>query len=318
MKWMGLLLALLFVGSASAAGLQVQNKSITRKDAHAEVSVAYPQTGNAAIDRQLAGWAKEQADGFQGNDEDDPSSSSPWTLDIGYDVVRNDDAMFSVVFAIHDYTGGAHPNHAFATFNFLRPEGESLDIEQVVDGQRGLQRLSALAVARLKRKLLPDEESDAEWIARGAAPKWSNFDDFVLLPNRLRILFGPYAVAPYSSGPQEIEVPLSALQGALRSDPRVPAPSFDCARAGNAAEHAICSSTVLSRLDRQLARAYSYMLDVLADDDAARVQREQRAWIGQRNSACGAAPNEGAAACVNRLQQLYSSRLEALKPRDEL
>ncbi|MFP4274695.1 MAG: peptidoglycan-binding protein [Paracoccaceae bacterium] len=62
-------------------------------------------------------------------------------------------------------------------------------------------------------------------------------------------------------------------------------PSFDCARAGTATEHAICGSSDLARLDRQLAETYALALSRASSPGQLRV--EQRAWLEARNRCAG-------------------------------
>lgn len=310
MKWVVVVLALLFAGNGAAAVLKVQDQQIVSESPQATVDISYPRTGVEAIDTTLRQWATEQADDFRNVDAEEVGTGSPWSLDIGYEVLRNDGTLFVVEFGIDSYAGGAHPNQNTVTFNFLLPEGAPLDIEQVIAGRKGLQRLSALTVADLKRQLLPEEASDAQWIERGAGPDWSNFESFLLLPKTLQIEFDPYAVGPYSSGPQTVEIPLSALVGALRTDLRAPVPSFDCGNAGSVIEHAICSSTTLARMDRTMARDYRRFSSTSDDANNARVRAAQRAWVSQRNATCGALQ---AAALEECLAKSYRLRMEALR-----
>jgi uncharacterized protein YecT (DUF1311 family) len=147
--------------------------------------------------------------------------------------------------------------------------------------------------------------SDDDWLRTGAGPDWDNFKDFLLLPDRLVIRFPPYQVAAYAAGAQEVSLPLSELQGLMRTDWRTPVPSFDCARAGNATEDAICSSVALARLDRDVAGAYRGKQRYADDAEKTTTRDSQRAWLGTRN-ACG-----GDIAC---LTEAYDSRLKALGP----
>jgi uncharacterized protein YecT (DUF1311 family) len=310
-------MALLLCGSASAAGLKVQNKEIKKVTPHIETTVAYPHTGQAKIDAVLARWAQKNAADFKDDEagldlqmskEELEAQRYPWTLDIGYEVVRNDAQQFSVRFDIDDYAGGAHPNHGFTTFNFLLPEGEPLDLEQVLDGRNGLRRLSALVMADLKRQLLPDGPTDAAWIGRGAGPEWENFQDFVLLPTVLRIEFAPYAVAAYVAGPQQVDIPLRQLAAVLRKDPRVPIPSFDCAKASTPIEQAICANRALATLDRTTNQAYRRALSGDARHNAD-VKQAQRVWLQQRDTRCGPLQAEAMNAC---LSGSYQVRLKGL------
>jgi uncharacterized protein len=61
-----------------------------------------------------------------------------------------------------------------------------------------------------------------------------------------------------------------------------PAASFDCAKAGTAAEKAICQDARLSELDRALGEAYAARLA-----REAGVRQQQRAWLKARDAGCG-------------------------------
>ncbi|SFC50736.1 lysozyme inhibitor LprI family protein [Tropicimonas isoalkanivorans] len=82
-------------------------------------------------------------------------------------------------------------------------------------------------------------------------------------------------------------------------------PSFDCAKAGTATEHAICASDVLAGLDRHLAEAYRAARAGAGETGVAQIRADQVAWIARRD-ACG-----GDAGCIEdrmeaRLRQLQS------------
>jgi uncharacterized protein len=61
-----------------------------------------------------------------------------------------------------------------------------------------------------------------------------------------------------------------------------PAASFDCAKAGTAAEKAICQDARLAGLDRALGEAYAARLA-----REAGLRAEQRAWLKARDAGCG-------------------------------
>lgn len=307
MKWMVWMLALLLSGSVLSAELPVSSQKIAKKSVRVTIDAEYPRTGNWAVDAALAEWVKQQVKEFE-DGSDDPDDSG-WSLDISYVVARNDSQMFSVAFTQSEFTGGAHGNIAFTTFNFLLPEGEPIEIEQVINGRSGLNRLSALVMADLKRQLLPDGGSDEEWINSGAGPAWINFSAFVLFPDELMIQFAPYQVASYASGAQDVEIPLAALKGALRPDLRVAVPSFDCGKAAGIVEHAICASLRLARLDRRLARTYQQRMGVDDADEQMALKTAQRAWVQTRNSQCGGLQ---AAALEECLATAYQKRLMEL------
>lgn len=305
------LLALVIAAPAFAASLTVVDVPFADSSDTYDVKIAYPRTGVVDIDTAIATWATGLADGFikqaredfaefaQGGDR--PNLS--YSLYLGYDVARNDDAMFVVDFDQSVFTGGAHPNPGIRTYNFLRPDGWQVFLPEIFE-PAALQRISDLAIADLNDQFGPDSMSDADWLKTGAGPQWQNFEDFILLADALVIRFPPYQVAAYAAGPQKVSIPLSALDGLMRDDWRTPVPSFDCAKAGNPTETAICSDVALARLDRELAGSYRQSLTYADETQAAATRDAQRVWLGERN-ACG-----GSLVC---LTESYDNRLAALR-----
>ncbi|HEY4124349.1 MAG TPA: DUF3298 and DUF4163 domain-containing protein, partial [Rhizomicrobium sp.] len=223
---LALVIAAAFAASPALAKLPVKPMKIAIKHKQYEIDVAYPQTGNKPVDAAIADWAKKEVADFKndvaGNSNDD-SSIGPNTLDISFDVARNDDKVFAIVFTESTFEGGAHPNTNFRTMNFLMPDGWQVYLPEIFT-QAGLKKISQLAIADLDKQLMgPDSMSDKDWIARGAGPDWDNFGDFVLLPNALDIQYAPYNVAAYAAGPQETKLPLIPLKPYLRADWRAAA-----------------------------------------------------------------------------------------------
>ena len=66
------------------------------------------------------------------------------------------------------------------------------------------------------------------------------------------------------------------------------AASFDCGKAGNAVEKAICSNVELSRLDDQLAQRFRVLRDSLPQENAEQLRQSQINWIKARNKQCRA------------------------------
>jgi uncharacterized protein len=83
------------------------------------------------------------------------------------------------------------------------------------------------------------------------------------------------------------------------------AASFDCAKAGNATEKAICADPAVSRLDEQVAGAFRTALALWpAGNWGAYLRAEQLGWLADRNRICKADK-----AC---LKQDYTRRLAYL------
>ena len=299
------------ITTPALAKLPVKTVKITEKHREYEIDVTYPRTGNRRIDADTASWVKAVVADFRGEAKGNNSDGSigPYTLDIRFDVPRNDDKVFAVVFEEGVFEGGAHPNSFFNTMNFLMPEGRQVYLPEVFKPE-GLKVISKFAIADLRTQLTPDQGFDAQMITDGAGPKWGNFADFTLLPDALDIQYPPYAVAPYVAGPQETKIPLAALRAYMRPDWRAPQASFDCAKASAWIEKIICSDVTLARLDRDVADAYATAYDN-AGSDAARlpVHGDQREFLAERMKECGGHAGAGAVTC---LIGLYRMRLKVL------
>jgi uncharacterized protein YecT (DUF1311 family) len=296
--------------AAFAEDLPVEKKLIRVKNADFEISVAYPLTGNRAIDTTLKDYANRSVADFRTMSPDRSAGEHAYTLDTKFDVARNDGKIFAVVFSLYLDTGGVHPNADYKTFNFTLPNGQEVLLPEIVDGQPGIARISRLAVARLTRDIGTGDGamSDAEWIGRGAGPYADNFRNFVWLSDKLHILFPPYQVAAYAAGPQEVSIPLAQLKGVIRLDWRAPAPSFDCRKAATAIEHTICADFALARLDRQVAETYGTRLrNAYEDSEKNALKNAQRGFLAARNASCGRAPDM--TGCLTRV---YRDRLAVL------
>jgi uncharacterized protein YecT (DUF1311 family) len=316
MRFVGLILltvAFVALGTAGAdAAMKVTKRKISANAKTYSLSIDYPATGVRAIDDVLARYAKNQAaedHGIDDGDESQHNGDRPYEFDTTYDIARNDNKVFSVVFTEYSDTGGAHPNTNLTAFNFLMPDGALVFLPELVDGQRGIAQVSRIVVADLNKRIGgPDGMSDADWIRRGAGPRATNFAVFILEPNQIHIFFPPYQVAAYAAGVQEARIPLAALKSFMRPDPRAPQASFDCARAETTIERAVCGDAMLARLDRQTAEQYAEDLANAYDKDKERKWREtQRAWLAARDKIC-AMPEP--AQC---LRKSYSDRLAVLK-----
>ncbi|MPZ34082.1 MAG: DUF3298 domain-containing protein [Rhodospirillales bacterium] len=86
-------------------------------------------------------------------------------------------------------------------------------------------------------------------------------------------------------------------------------PSFDCAKADHTIDRAICKNAELAKADREMATAYTALLDRLngaAKDDLV---KDQVRWIANRNRACRADPDNIEDCLKNR----YAARIKNLR-----
>jgi uncharacterized protein YecT (DUF1311 family) len=302
------ILAVMALATPAVAKLAVADRTMGKSTPKLTLDVHYPVTGRPALDRLFADYVRAR---IKEVGQPEAGEDHEYSVDVGYQVLRNDDQFFSVGFSVEEYSGGAHPIHFDESFHFLMPDGARTFLPELVDGQRGLAKISRLATADLTKRLLakPDDAmTNADWIKGGTTPAQLAQIAFDWQPKTLALRFGEYAVAPYAAGPQEVHIPMSAIADVVRADPRAPMASFDCAKAGSAIEKSVCASAALARLDRQVSEAYAIKRDSDHNPKARlAVLEEQRTFLAARDKACGS----GNAAC---LTDAYRKRLAALQP----
>jgi formylglycine-generating enzyme required for sulfatase activity/uncharacterized protein YecT (DUF1311 family) len=125
-----------------------------------------------------------------------------------------------------------------------------------------------------------------------------------------RLAFSPYAPASAEVAPPQAEpaaqaqapTPSASSQTAPNDSAKNFFPSFDCAKASNPVEHAICADPVLAELDATLAARYKQALGATSNKEA--LKSTQRQWLKQRNGQCANAPD-----ISQCLQRQYRERL---------
>jgi uncharacterized protein YecT (DUF1311 family) len=302
------LLGLLLTATPALSAVKLVDRKADQKTKDYEISFSYPVTGVKAVDDVLGKFARDKLAGYKssGKEHEEDRSMAAYDFELGYTVQRNDDQVLSVLFSESTYTGGAHPNTFFYSFNFLMPDGAQIFLPEILE-RGGLKRLSDYAIKDLQKQLGNDEGIDQDWLRRGAGPLATNYDVFSLKRDAIEIEFPAYQVAAYVYGPQEVTVPISVLKGFIRKDWRAPQASFDCAKAKTAIEKSICGSAALARLDRQTAEQYaSNLANAYEKSEADKWLTTQRAWQAARDKTCA----DGNAACLTKS---YSARLAQLK-----
>lgn len=86
-------------------------------------------------------------------------------------------------------------------------------------------------------------------------------------------------------------------------------PSFDCAKADNTIDRAICKSAELAKADREMAAAYATLLQKLGGAAKDELVKDQVRWIGSRNRGCQIDP----VILETCLKQRYDARTTNLR-----
>jgi uncharacterized protein YecT (DUF1311 family) len=308
-----ILAILLFLGTAGHALAQVivTDTALVRNTGRFHFDIHYPQTGIPAVDKLLNrnSWSKVIAADLEG-----ATTERPYKAEVSYKVTRNDPAMFSVDISANVYTGGAHGEPHFDSYSFLAPDYQRVYLSELVDGPRGMQKVSQLTAADILRQYrqskTPITQDVTDNIKNTTAPEYLEGIAFEWQPDALVLQYGPYEFNGYTGNPT-IRIPITALADVIRADPRAPSPSFDCGKAHSAIDKAICGNVELARMDRDLSSRYllaaqnhHYAIDLTErhpmtpllqkrlDEENARLEKlvaAQRAWLTERNAACASA-----------------------------
>lgn len=132
--------------------------------------------------------------------------------------VYQTEQMVSVYAIVSSYTGGAHPNHIFWSWNFDLTTGEFFAAEGLAsDVEEFSQRVTNEIIRQAQIKasannMLPEEFFWEDY--RDIAANWSScavaFDE-----NGMTVGYSPYEMACYAAGPQEFELTYSYLKPGL-------------------------------------------------------------------------------------------------------
>ena len=200
----------------------VVNERIQRGgDGKPTLSLSYPVLNQTAVDADICRWATGVADAYEeevskadeGPDGEKPSSYGMWDLTGLFELSRPSEGVASVTFNVYSYTGGAHGNLEITCLNYDLRSGRRLDLADMFKNpEKALQLMSAWSRKELARTL--GEDADEDMIRDGVAPDLRNFANLTLTPQGLRIEFQPYQVAPWSAGPQRVDMPLAELAAA--------------------------------------------------------------------------------------------------------
>jgi hypothetical protein len=199
----------LLPGFAGAAVDAVEEKTIAVGEAGISVEFHYPRLGTADVDADIEEWANRVVADFMA-DNGEAASGNNFQMISSYRIVRASDVVLTVVWDIWYYTGGAHGQLDIVACVYDLRSGRLLDVSDLfADEQKALNLMSAFSYRRLS-ETLPSEDM----IRSGTSPDLANFATLAPTPEGVRIFFQPYQVAPWVSGPQEVDMPLEDLREA--------------------------------------------------------------------------------------------------------
>ena len=141
----------------------------------------------------------------------------PWTVEIQFDVLRNDGTTLSVLREVYENLGGAHPMITYQAETFdIATQGRLLlgDLFSVAEDVYSA-RLQDMILAQMDQK---ETETGVLYydFAREQLMTLHDPLDFALTEDCLLIFYNEYALAPHAAGPQHFYLPLSDLSDIVK------------------------------------------------------------------------------------------------------
>ena len=217
-----------------SSGVEIVSRRIkeNNKELKYEIDAEYPQlTGSGSagyekfnqtvrsqITKLVSGFKAEMAPSEDDPEPTDLAASMNSDLHVGYSIVLAKDDLISVHMVVGTYSAGAaHPNSHSEDVNFDLRNGKLLKMGDLFQpGSKYLQAIAAYCVAQLKKQR--GEDTDTDWVERGAGPDAENYSNWTIGKKGLGITFDAYQVASYAEGPQHVLVPYSVVKSMVKPD----------------------------------------------------------------------------------------------------
>ena len=166
---------------------------------------AFNQRLNDIVKKEVDAWRKS----FQ---QITYSTTNGSFLNAKYSLISQQGDLWSLKFDFGFYSdGAAHPGLYSITLNYDLGQGRELALGDLfVPGSNYLEVIANYCIAELSKQ--PGFEGP---FADGAKPTPENYRNWNITPDGLLITFDMYQVAPGASGPIQVLVPYSQLEGVL-------------------------------------------------------------------------------------------------------
>lgn len=189
-------------------------------------SIVSPKILNAPI---LQKNIDDYIDGFKigiiqaVKDIDFIGASSNYSLNVSYEIIRNDSKIVVIKMSAYEYTGGAHGNPSFAFFQYDTQTERMIGEEEILINKNDTALISLIATALLeapqytfedggvKKSMFFDADEDKSVFIKNLSEGGS----VAFGKNGIIFKYGAYAIGPYVIGEPQIEIPFNQVKNFL-------------------------------------------------------------------------------------------------------
>jgi hypothetical protein len=195
------------------------DKKVVKETKTVSINATYPEFENVPavinsdiksfVDNEVSNIEKLVADGMP------DSVVASYSFQASYEIEQANTDYVSLVFTVSEYTGGAHPNQYYRTFNYDIDTGKEMALKDLFPGDD-----TYLNSLKPKIKVGVHDELEARLAEAGDGsmdPDEMLFEDirdldetafqrFTFGKDYVRFFFSPYDIAPYAAGPIIVKV----------------------------------------------------------------------------------------------------------------
>lgn len=141
------------------------------------------------------------------------SQWTPYLCQIGYDPMRIDPGVLSLLGSYASYSGTPHPEKNYLSVNYDLVTGNVLTLSDILTAETSTDTLYPLIIQGLN--LQKDEKFLYEGFEDTVKEQFVRNTAWYFSQTGLCFYFSPYEIAPYASGLITIEIPYDKLSGIL-------------------------------------------------------------------------------------------------------
>ncbi|WP_167957112.1 DUF3298 and DUF4163 domain-containing protein [Anaerosporobacter faecicola] len=154
-------------------------------------------------------WAESNVQGIDSTNQE-LNPIGPYTFDLSWQVIRNDDKMLTIVYSLYSYAGGAHPNLFKSVVSFRTDTGERIEVKSITDDAKTVKKIIVQELITFVEENKCEPYLFGNEVYKEVFEQWDT--NWWVQNGILFVGFNTYDIAPYVAGPLVIPVSLSKIE----------------------------------------------------------------------------------------------------------